>query len=463
MKAVVSNTNLKGMLYSFIIAAIGTFLMHNPESAQITGFWFITFLAISFFAFEPIPNAITAIMLMFSFVIFKIATPDIVFAGWTTFVPWYMVAGLCIGLIVDKTGFAQRISLLIISKIAKTPFLLFLSFFVAGYILNAIVPDGFTTTIVFAMLGLSICSALKLEPNSKASSAIMLTTYFAGMSIGYNFLPNGLGIIGIQMLKEDGFTVTWLQFLIENLSLMTVSGFASMMIAYIYGRTEIAIQIAEASKLAKTELEKMGKVTKREILAVALFISAVASLILEPYHGLNGLFCISAVILLAFFPPINLLEKEDINKLNFGIPIFIAGCMSIGIVAGSLGIPAWLSQQLLPILQQIKSPEMASLFGYISGVLANFVLTPVAASSTLTLPMADLALEMGFTIKPMIYSFFLGLDQWLFPYELAPAIFIYATGYLKIKHLVIMMIPRIILGAILVYFNTIFVWTPMGL
>ncbi len=463
MKATFLNPNMRGMIFSLIIASVGAFLMYNPESIQLSAFWFITFLAICFFAFEPIPNTITATMLMFSFVIFKIAPPDVVFAGWTTFVPWYMVAGLCIGLIVDKTGFAQRIALLIISKIARTPFLLFLSFFIAGYILNALVPDGFTTTIVFAMLGLSICSTLNLDPGSKAASAIMLTTYFAGMSIGYTYLPNGLGIIGIQMLKEDGFSVTWAQFFIENLSIMAVSGFASMMIAYLYSRSEIATKIEEARALAKSELAKMGKVTLKEVLAVILFVSAVASMILEPYHGANGLFCISAIILLAFFPPLNLLEKEDITKLNLGIPIFMVGCMSIGIVASSLGVPAWLSEQLLPVLQQIKTLEMASVFGYVAGVLANFVLTPVAASSTLTLPMADLALDMGFTIKPMIYSFFLGLDQWLFPYELAPAIFIYATGYLKLKHLIIMMLPRIVIGGILVYLNTIFVWGPMGI
>ncbi len=456
-------TNARKWFYSFLIALGATLLFYNSESSQITMFWFLSFFAIALFAFEPIPNFIIAVMLLLSFVIFGIASPDVVFVGWTTFIPWIMFSGLFIGRLVDKTGFAQRIALKIVSSIAKTPLLLFLSFLIAGYVLNLIIADGFTNTIVLATFALSICKALDLDPASKASSSIMLASYFCGMTIGYNYLPNGLGLIGIQMLKEQGFTVSWLEFLAENFSLFLPSVLGALLILYFYSRKEIAPSMDKTREYATAEYEKLGKVTTPEIKVILLLSIAVSALIFENFHGLPGLFLMPFIVLLAFCPPFNLLERKDIYKVETGMLFFMTGCMSIGFTAGSLGIPAWLSGKLIPVLENITSTGGASLFAYIVGILANFVLTPVAASSSLTVPMADLAIQMGFNIKPMIYSFFMGLDQWFFPYELAPAIYIFATGYLRMKHIFIIMAFRAVLTGIFVWLNGAFIWNSIGI
>ena len=95
--------------------------------------------------------------------------------------------------------------------------------------------------------------------------------------------------------------------------------------------------------------------------------------------------------------------------------------MAIGFVAGTLGIPAWLSSKIVPVLQSIENGALANLFAYFVGVIANFLLTPVAAATSLSVPMAQIAVDLGMTIKPTLYSFLYGLDQFILPYELAPA------------------------------------------
>lgn len=68
-----------------------------------------------------------------------------------------------------------------------------------------------------------------------------------------------------------------------------------------------------------------------------------------------GYFAFCSMVLLGFTPIFNLMEASDLKKVQFPILFFIAGCMAIGIVAGTLGIPAWLAGKLVPYLQQIDS------------------------------------------------------------------------------------------------------------
>ena len=68
----------------------------------------------------------------------------------------------------------------------------------------------------------------------------------------------------------------------------------------------------------------------------------------EPWHGIPGYFAFCSMVLLGFTPIFNLMEASDLKKVQFPILFFIAGCMAIGIVAGTLGIPAWLAGKLVP-------------------------------------------------------------------------------------------------------------------
>ncbi len=455
--------NMKSWIYSILIACLGTFLLYNPESVAITKFWFITFFAIALFAFEPIPNVITGVMMCLALIIFGVATPDVVFTGWTTFLPWYCFAGLFMARMIEKTGFAQRIALYIIKTVARTPLLLYLSFLLVGYALNLVIADGLTNTIVVSTFALSICYTLRLNPFSKAATCLMLASYFSGMSIGSNYLPNGLGIVGISMLKETGFTVTWLEFFVDNISLVFLINLVSFLILYLYSRKEIAECIEQTKEVIASEFDKLGKISFEEVKSILLMIVAVTSLITEPYHGMPGVFLMAFVMLCAFVPPVSILDKEDMLKVNTGLIFFIPGCLAIGFTAGSLGLPQWIAQQVVPILEQIPSEAGASVFAYVSGFLANFVLTPLAASAALTQPMADLAVQMGFNVKALIYPFFMGLDQWLFPYELAPVIYIYALGYLKVQHFLKLMFIRFIVCGLIVWFNSAFIWSVTGL
>ncbi len=448
---------------SFIISFVAVILFYNPESLQWNMFWAFTFLAIALFAFEPIPSSISATLLMLGFVAFSIAPPEVAFNAWLGFLPWIIFASLCIDAIVEKSGLAHRVALHVMNKIAKTPFMLFMAFLIAGYLMNFIIADVFPNVIVLGTFGLGICRALDLKADSKAATCIMVAAYVAASNAGANFLPNNLGLVAVQMLGEYGFTTNWIEFFVNNISLAFLSTLCSLLILYFYSRNEIASKMADVRECIQKECEELEPITLKEIKAFSLLLIAVTALISEPIHGLHGVFLKIFVLFLSFCPPFNLLTKEDMEKFNFGIIFFVAGCLSIGFTGAYLGVPVWVTQKLMPIIEHVHSAASMNTLAYFIGVLGNFVLTPLGTASSLSAPIADIAVQLGLSAKPAIYSLLLGLDQWVLPYESAPALFLYASGYMRLKHIFVITSIRIFVLAAVVWFNTVTVWNFMGI
>jgi hypothetical protein len=95
---------------------------------------------------------------------------------------------------------------------------------------------------------------------------------------------------------------------------------------------------------------------------------------------------------------------------------------------------------------------------YIFGAAVNFLLTPLAAITTMTSPLAELGLKMGMDPRMLYYSFAYGLDNLIFPYEYAVPLYFFSTGFIVFKDFVKVMAVRLVLAGIFVSFVAIPYW-----
>ncbi len=137
--------------------------------------------------------------------------------------------------------------------------------------------------------------------------------------------------------------------------------------------------------------------------------------------------------------------------------------MAIGIVAVPLGIPDKVVAMLMPVLQTLDNNAVASMAAYWLGFFVNMLLTPVAAATALSIPVAEVATNLGVSIKPLLYSFLYGLNQFVLPYELGQALVMLATGFVRIRHIIIVMGLRTLLVTPLVGAMAAFIWPAMGI
>ncbi|WP_294446653.1 SLC13 family permease [uncultured Mailhella sp.] len=446
-----------------LCAITATFLLQSESSSGITLYWFGTIFAIGIFAFDLLPTFVTAFLLLIFYILTGVSTPDTVFSGFLSPIPWMCLSGMLIGVLMERNGLASRIALFTVSRIGTTPIRLYLAFLSAGYLVSAIIPDTITVTIVFMAIASGICHSLNLPQHSRAASTLILAAFFGSNISSASFLPNNIGLPGLIMVKDMGVTFSWLGFLMENLPYELLNALVSFTILHFFGSRELGRYISEFRNSATRELESLGSMSFGEKKTLLLALLALLAFTTESLHGLPGYYAFCAVVLLGFTPLFNLLSTDDLKEVQFPILFFIVGCMAIGTVAGELGLPALLAQNLQPVLEQFKSGPLVSLFAYWTGILANMVLTPIAAATSLSVPMGEIASSLGLTIKPVLYSFLYGLDQFILPYELTPALLMFATGYVRIKDLLVVMPLRMLGTSVAVVIVAAFIWPALGI
>lgn len=457
--------NGKYWLFCFALAGLMTYLMYDPSNMKLNLYWFGTILALSVLAFELLSMVVAILMLLMFYLTTGISTPDVVFAGWQAPVPWMCFNGMLIGILMDKTKLANRIALLLLSKIAKTPLKLLISFFIAGIIISSLIPDIITTLIIFMTIATSICKSLNLQEDSKEAATIIMGAFFGGAIACAMYLPNNTGLTGLLMLQKSGLPIefSWVGFFVENATYNLVHIIIAITLLYIFGNKALKPHIDKCVAEASNQLAELGKMSLAEKKTLILTVLALLGYILEPLHGLPPYFLFGFIVFLGFTPIFSLLECDDISRVNYSILFFIVGCMAIGFVAGTLGIPAWLSGKIVPVLSHIEIPAIANIFAYFTGVVANFLLTPIAAASSLSVPMAQIAIDLGISMKQIVYSFLYGLDQFILPYELAPALIMFSTGYVRLKYVMIIMTIRLFLVPIGIIITSFTTWQFLGL
>ena len=163
-----------------------------------------------------------------------------------------------------------------------------------------------------------------------------------------------------------------------------------------------------------------------------------------------------------FLPGVNLMDDTQLGKLNYKMIFFVAGCMSIGIVATASGSGKWLANVLFPYLAG-SSAMYTMIAAWIFGVAINFLLTPLAAMASFTAPIAEVCVKAGFNPLPIVYSYLFGLDQYILPYEFAGLLFVYSYGYISMKALVKVVAIRMAVSGVVMIVVAYPYWKLIGL
>ena len=148
---------------------------------------------------------------------------------------------------------------------------------------------------------------------------------------------------------------------------------------------------------------------------------------------------------------------RSFSKVNFAPLFFIMGCMTIGSAGGFLKVTTWIANNTLPYLHGMTTTT-AGLASYVLGALANFLLTPLAATTTMTSPVTELGIQMNMDPRILFYSFQYGLDNYLFPYEYAVILYFFSSGYMLFKDMLKVLAARMVLTGIFLFFLAIPYW-----
>ena len=462
-------THLKWLLSLLIPAgayfAVQTAVQADPSlNPHLPMFFAITLWAITVWATDILPAVPSAAAMTFLYLLCNVAPAPVIFAAWGAFLPWICFGALILSEALEQTGLTRRLALQLMHLVGATFTRIVVSLMTVGMFMAFLLPDIMCRVIIFVAIAHGLVMALELDPKSRISSAIIMAGFCSATSPGYGFLTGTeMSLIAMDQIKSIITIPTWGEYALANLPFIILYCCFSifMCVKIIPGKEHIPHE-DHLKEVVAERLRDMGPMTTQEWKLLILMICAITGLLTSKWHGLNGYFLYALIAICCYLPWIGLASFENVRKLNVGFLVFIVACLGMGSVAVHLGAAKWFASLVVPLIDGL-SPIWLVLSSYLSAVAVNFMLTPLAAVSALSLPWAEIAQHVNMNPLPMLYSFLYGLDQYIFPYEYALYMYIFSTGYITPKHMFKGLGLRILFVAVILMLLQVPYWKLIGL
>lgn len=448
---------------TLVLPLIVYFAAPTDISPKAPLFMAMTSMAILAWAFNVFPAIGVAALLTFGYMLGGVAPAEVVFGPWATVLPWISFAAVIIGEAMDQTGLARRLALACLTLAGGSFLGLLWGFFLGGLVLALVLPSILARMVVLCAIASGIVDTLRLNHKSRMSSAIILMAFMAAAAPQFLFLHTSESFIwAFTMLFKDGTTVDFWQYAWHGSFFSIVYTLASMAVILVVKGKENLTTMGNAQAFIASSRKELGPVSTKEKKLMVIVLGMVLAFMVQPWTGVDPVFIFAVLALLCYMPGISILSEESIGKVEIMFLIFITGCMSIGFVGGAVGFNAWAVQQVLPFLQG-WGENMSVIIAYVSGVVVNFLLTPLAATAAFTPAIGDLGQALNMNPLPLFYAFQYGLDQYILPYEAVYFLYIFITGRVTLSHVIPALALRALLCGVLLAVVAIPWWNFVGI
>ena len=398
------------------------------------GSWYfaLTVLAVCLWGFNVLPEGLVAVMLPIGYILTGVGKPGQILAPWTQPMGWMILGGLMTGLMLTHTGLARRIALWALHVTGSSFRRLLWGILLAGFIITPLMPTSTGKCILLGIICIGLCDAMGFAPKSREASIVLMAGYLAvaGPRLGF-YTGSGEVTLNMQMAATAGMHVTWFDYFVHNFAPCLVYSIVGILVLRLVMRPRSTV---DAKAWVEKQYAELGPVSRKEKKAIVLFVLLAVLMMTDKYHGINIGWIMMMVGFAGFLPGLDLVDGKKFSSLNLTAVLFIVGCMSIGSGAQATGMDKRVVEAVLPLLSG-GSQLGATVMSFLAGLVINFLLTPVAAVSTLTVPIVEIGKALGYDPHSMVYSFMMGLDQYVLPYEFAPFLYMFSLGYIGFSDL----------------------------
>lgn len=439
-----------------------TFYLFGPSwglEPKMVLFFTITSWGIISWITETLPENLVAILMPAFYVVSHLGTGKQIFGPWGSPIPWLVIGGMMMGMIMMQTGLAKRIALVSIRVSGFSFTKVMVGLVLAGFIISPFVPSVMGKAAIISVICLGICDALKLEKGSKEGATVLIVGFIAVACPKLAYLTGGGDVVMAMNIASNttGISISWIDYFVHNFPLAVIYSFGSMALVLLLMRPKLN---GDLKGYINQEYKALGPIKLAEYKSICILVSMLILMSTSKLHGVNSGYVLLFMGGVCFLPGVDLLNQEKLGKMNFGVIFFVVGCMCIGAAAKVAGINIWVQDLVTPYLDGGQFSTLSAIFGV--GVGSNFFLTPLAAIGTLTAPMVKICQSLGISPAQGAYSLLYGIDQYIFAYEYAVLLYFYTFGYIKAKHLAVVFGARTIIAFAFLLAAAIPYWNIVG-
>lgn len=355
------------------------------------------------------------------------------FSGFVTDTPWFLFGAILLGAAANKTGLPQRIGAFVVTSVGSTYSRLLLGLIITSFVLTLFVPSGAARVVIIASIALGVINAFGVGKGSNIGRAIFLVITYTAAIFDKMVIAGAGAITAVGNIERYGeVDVSYGMWFLAFLPCALVTIFAAWWFAMKMYPPEIASLEGRMDRL-KSELKTQPGSSSLAMKSTVLSLLAIVLWMTDFWHHIPPSQIALALALIAFFPYVNVLEAEDMQKVNLMPVLFVAAALSMSEVAKDTGALALLTDSFFGgVTPFLENPVSAVPALYWGGFVYHFATASEISMLATSLPvLMEFAKTNGLDVLwiGMVWSFSAGGK--LFAYQSAPLVIGYSFGYFR--------------------------------
>jgi sodium-dependent dicarboxylate transporter 2/3/5 len=347
------------------------------------------FLAATWWVTEVIPIGVTSIAIGVIQALLLIRPARVAFTDFMDPAVWFIFGSLVFGMVFTKTGLTRRIAYKMLSLVGERTSMIYLGCYVMTASLTLIMAHTAVAATVFPLF-LAIYSLYteESEPTRFGKGLFMGMAFVAGAGSIITLLGAARGAVAIGFFRDiSGRSVSFFElsyYMLPVGVVMTVLLWVYFMLYYPPEQKTIPGLRERVQRL----YERLGPITRKEILAVVIVLSTIVVLSLRSFFPAFEPLDKSAIILVAtvLFFLFRVVSLEDLENTSWNIVLLFGGAMSIGFCLWQTGAAGWLAVTWLGLLHDTH--WLFFVLGVATFVLLMTNLIMNVAAIAITVPVA---------------------------------------------------------------------------
>lgn len=433
MEKMATGTKVKWLITLLVTLALALIPTGDVLTVQMKWFFVVTAFNILLLAFSLLPLIVPAVLLPLGYWIFSVAEPGVIYGAWSNQITWVVLGGLIFAVMMGKSGLSKRIAYKCM-LLAKGNFVaLMFIMIIPGIIIAPFVPAAVARCAIFGAIMVSLCQAMGYKPNSPKAVTAFIVGYIVSSNTSWLFYTgSNANLIACGFLESVGISVSFGSYFVANFLPVLVWLVTSVALVVFLNRDKEKEDRAAIQAHVREQYQELGPMSRDEKKMAVLMSIVMILLLTTNYHPLNAgmIFCLAVIV--GFLPGIELADEKDLGKVNFTMVFVVTACVAIGDVAASLGLGDILIDLLMPYAPE--SLSSLSIFLWIIVFLGNFLMTPLAIVSSLSVPVISIAQIVGLNPEAIIYIFLFSSNAIVLPYEIAASLVLFGFGMMDTKN-----------------------------
>src|SRR5262245_6441358 len=448
-----------------VMAAITLWHVHLPLAPNAQHSVAIATLLISFWITEILPHAITGLLGCWLFWTLGVVGPRVAFGGFSSDAPWFLLGALFIGAMATESGLAKRLAYTTLLRVGTSFGRILMAFILTDFVMTFMIPSGPPRVILLGAIVLGVVKTYGVERTSNVAKSLMLAVAFSASLFDRAIIGSTPSILARNLITEFGHVrVSWSQWFIAFAPLDVFYILISWFLLQRMFPPEVS-ELPGGTAFIREEKARLGRWTASEKKAAFWIVVGVTLWATDFIHHLNPAVVGMGIGLVATFPYVGVLTKDQIGKINFLIVLFMGSTISVAEVLRETGAVKVLSDAIFAYIgPMITTPFLTALVLYWTAFVAHLVLASETAMVSISMPaLMEFALNKGSNplVVGMLWTFAVGGK--LFIYQSLVLIAGYSFGCFNARDLLRLGVLFLIIENVMLLILVAFYWPLIGI